>query len=158
MHPAPYQPVSNPYDSLKLETGYYIRPLHQRDGKYWIIPQAATEVTDKFLVTYKCYYPISSCGSLVQLALYRSAELALEKDYGFFAVLEQTENKECKTGRLRREPGSSFLDCGGWLYHVAIVVRLLREPLSEISSAKVYNAKALMDSLPLEVPTLPRSG
>jgi hypothetical protein len=161
--PAPYQAIANPNDATKRETGYYSRPVFLQDGQHWIIPSRSTETTDRLLVVYECLEPRHpglfrrQCGDLQKLALYRSAELTLEHGYELFAVLEREPHEECMQ-RSRMRPLPLPGQCIRAFYSIMLVIQMLHDPSSDPFSNELYNAKALMDSLPLEVPTLPRSG
>jgi hypothetical protein len=75
--PPPYQKASDPRSP---ETGYYSHPFN---------PERSGQEPDHYLVVYKCFSPREQpqdCSGIEQLALYRSAELALEKGRRFFMV------------------------------------------------------------------------
>ncbi len=147
--PAPYQPIAPPLDPTKGETGYYVRPLYLYEGKVWFTPEGtdAAKETDQLFVEYKCLYDPSipehrrDCNNITQLALYRSAEVANERGYTHFVVLEHKRYSWCN------ERGMIGRFCVARLYSVSMHLRLFNETIDEAVVGERYDAKETMKTL-----------
>jgi hypothetical protein len=149
--PAPYQSVHLPFDPVREETGYYTRPVYLVDGKQLFVPKYPGQDTDLYLVEYKCWMSAEAphdCSNTEKLALYRSAEVTVDRGYKCFAVRKQQSFKSC----MPRGVSARF--CRTQPYCVSMLIKLMHKANDASDENSTYDAHEIMASLRHEIPSL----